>query len=147
MSGARVGWTVTDSGYIETKSGSFKINNITIANPTGIKYVEHTLSISWETMGVLHVKNLRVRKEVTFVYDVVGLQTLKDILNILRGQRDKTGSTDFIVEYPYINEKIKVKMHWNTPWKAECIDSTLDLYKCEFTFNEPKGTALPDNQS
>ena len=139
---------VTSSGYIEVKSGKFKINNNTIANPSGIEYEEHTLSRAWnDASGIQHKINYRLRRKFMIKYDVIGKESLNDIYDILNGQRIETGSTRFNVEIPYITGQLTTVVEWGTPFKVECIDNKLDLYTLEISLIEPIGVALPHNEN
>lgn len=135
---------ITASGYIEVKNGAFKIDGTTVASPTGIKWEEHTLSRSWnDASGKQHKVNYRVRRKITWIYEVIGKESLVYIYNILNNKRINTGSTRFRVNTMYIDGEKIMTVEWATPLEVEVIDSKKDLYSVQISFVEPEGTRLP----
>lgn len=139
--------TITASGYIECKGGTFKIDDIVVASPTGIKYEEHTLSRSWNSAsGEQWKTNYRLRRKVTWVYSVIGRESIKEIYNILNKKRIETGRTRFDIHTEYFAGDIDMHVEWGTPFKVEVVDSMKNLFNLEIEFIEPIGIPLPTSE-
>ena len=137
---------ITGSGYIAVKGGTFGIDGIPVASPTGINFEEHTLSRSWDdATGIMHKINLRLRRKVVWVYDVIGFESMQEIFNILNNKRVKKASTRYSIDTWYLSGQENMIVEWGTPWKSECIDGNKNLYRCELSFIEPIGIDLQAN--
>lgn len=140
----KISETITASGYIEVTGDSFSIENIKVASPTSIKYEEHTLSRTWnDATGVQHKVNYRVRRKVTWIYSVIGRESLIKIYNILNNKRISSGQTLFNIHTEYFAGDIDMQVEWGTPFNVEAIEGMKNLFNLEIEFIEPVGIKLP----
>ena len=135
---------ITASGYISTTCDLFKIDGKKVCSPTGLKWEEHTLSISWNSAsGIQHKINYRVRKKVVWMWSVIGREDLKEIYNILDKKRENTGSTLFNIHTDWITGEIDMEGEWGSPYIVEGFEGMRNLFNQSISFIEPVGFELP----